>query len=101
MVIHGLMITLNMIFFSFYFASKRVLSTCMSVCCVCFWCLMRPEEDVESPGTGIISSCKLLCGCWDLNLIPLEEQPMLLSAEPSLHPLNKYSCLVSNDLIHK
>jgi hypothetical protein len=27
------------------------------------------------------------CGCWELNPGPLEEQPVLLSAEPSLQPL--------------
>lgn len=30
----------------------------------------------------------LLCGCWDLNLGPLEEQTVLLTTEPSfLSPL--------------
>ncbi|KAM7331959.1 hypothetical protein ACRRTK_008667 [Alexandromys fortis] len=27
------------------------------------------------------------CGCWELNSGPLEEQPVLLTAEPSLQPL--------------
>jgi hypothetical protein len=27
------------------------------------------------------------CGCWELNLGPLEEQSVLLTAEPSLQPL--------------
>jgi hypothetical protein len=26
------------------------------------------------------------CGCWELNSGPLEEQPLLLTPEPSLHP---------------
>jgi len=30
------------------------------------------------------------CGCWDLNLRPLEEQSVLLTFEPSLQPV----CLV-------
>jgi hypothetical protein len=29
-------------------------------------------------------SCELPCGSWDLNLGPLEEQPVFLTAEPSL-----------------
>ena len=29
------------------------------------------------------------CGCWDLNPGPLEEQSVLLTAEPSLQPLNR------------
>jgi hypothetical protein len=28
--------------------------------------------------------CELLCACWDLNPGPLEEQPVLLTTEPSL-----------------
>lgn len=35
---------------------------------------------VRSPETGITDSCELPSGCWDLNLGPLEEQPMLLTA---------------------
>ena len=27
-----------------------------------------------------------LCGCWELNSGPLEEQPVLLTAEPSFQP---------------
>jgi hypothetical protein len=30
--------------------------------------------------------CKPLCGCWELNSGPLEEQSVLLNAEPSLQP---------------
>ena len=29
---------------------------------------------------------ELPCGCWNLNLNPLEEEPMLLTSEPSLQP---------------
>jgi hypothetical protein len=31
-------------------------------------------------------SCELPYGCWELNLGPLEEQPVLLTAEPSHQP---------------
>jgi hypothetical protein len=31
--------------------------------------------------------CEPPCGCWDLNSGPLEEQSVLLTAEPSLQPL--------------
>jgi len=34
----------------------------------------------------IIDDCELLCGCWELNSGPLEEQSVLLTAEPSLQP---------------
>jgi hypothetical protein len=45
---------------------------------------------VRFPGTRITDSCELLRGCWELNLGPLEEQSVLLTAEPSLQPPNFY-----------
>ena len=41
-------------------------------------------EGARYPGTGVIDNCKLPCGYWELNLGPLEEQPVLLTVEPSL-----------------
>ena len=35
----------------------------------------------------ITDGCEPPCGCWDLNSGPLEEQSVLLTAEPSLQPL--------------
>ena len=40
--------------------------------------LDTPEEDIGSITDG--------CGCWDLNLGPLEEQSLLLITEPSFQP---------------
>jgi hypothetical protein len=34
----------------------------------------------------ITEGCEPPCGCWELNSGPLEEYPMLLTAEPSLQP---------------
>ena len=31
-------------------------------------------------------NCEWPCGCWELNLGPLEEQSVLSNAEPSLQP---------------
>ena len=39
---------------------------------------------------GVTAHCELPCDWWDLNLGPLEEQPVLLTAEPSLQPLLFY-----------
>jgi hypothetical protein len=39
---------------------------------------------VRVPGTGVTDSCEPPCGCLELNLGPLEEQSVLLTAEPSL-----------------
>jgi hypothetical protein len=33
-----------------------------------------------------MDDCEPLCGCWDLNSEPSEEQSVLLTAEPSLQP---------------
>ena len=45
------------------------------------WC-----EGVRFLETVVMDSCELSCGCWELNLGPLEEQPGLLTSEPSLQP---------------
>jgi hypothetical protein len=34
----------------------------------------------------ITDGCEPPCGCWDLNSGPVEEQSVLLTAEPSLQP---------------
>jgi hypothetical protein len=56
---------------------------------VCARCLQKSEEGVRSTGTGVTDGCKLPSGCWELNLRPLEEQPLFLTAEPSLQPQYK------------
>jgi hypothetical protein len=33
-----------------------------------------------------VDGCEPPCGCWELNSGPLEEQPVLLTADPSLQP---------------
>jgi hypothetical protein len=37
-----------------------------------------------------MDGCEPPCGCWDLNSGPSEEQSVLLTAEPSLQPLNQF-----------
>lgn len=72
--------------------SMDVLPTCMSVYHVC----VRLEEGIRSYGTGVLNSYELLCGCWVLDLGPLGEQPLLLTAEPSLRPpLRQFPICVS------
>lgn len=41
-------------------------------------------ERVRCPRTGVKDECERPCGCWQSNLFPLQEQPMLLIAELSL-----------------
>lgn len=55
------------------------------------WCLQRPADTIKFPDIGVISVCELLHGCLELDPDPLEEQPVFLSAEPSLQPLVPWS----------
>ena len=42
-------------------------------------------------GARIIDVCELPCRCWEQTPNPLEEEPVLLPAEPSLQPWTKGS----------
>ena len=46
--------------------------------------VFRGQESASYPNTD---GCELLCGCWELNSVPLEEQSVLLTTEPTLQPL--------------
>ena len=50
------------------------------------WCLQRLENGARSSGTGVKDGCEPPCVCWELNPDPLEEQLVLLNAEPFLQP---------------
>ena len=41
------------------------------------------SSDTPKP---IKDGCEPLCGCWDLNSGPLDEESVLLAPEPSLQP---------------
>jgi hypothetical protein len=62
--------------------------------CKCLW---RPEEVIGFPGAGVIGECMLLNvgECWNLNLGPLQEQSVLLTAEPSHLPIPGRLILIS------
>jgi hypothetical protein len=53
-----------------------------------------PQTHQKRTSDLIIDGCEPPCGCWDLNSGPLEEQSVLLTAEPclqrSLQPLNEH-----------
>ena len=40
-------------------------------------------EGARFSGIRVLDGCELPCGCWELNLDPLEEPPVLLIVEPS------------------
>jgi len=44
---------------------------------------MHQKGALDPPTDG----CELPCGCWELNLGPLKELSLLLTAEPTLHPI--------------
>jgi E3 ubiquitin-protein ligase NEDD4 len=55
----------------------------MSVYHVHAWCPQKSEKAIRSPGTVVTDCCELPCGCWKSNPGPVEEQPVLLTSEPS------------------
>ena len=46
--------------------------------------IMDTSDEWISSRTGIRERCESPGGCWELNLGPLEEQPVLLTAETTL-----------------
>lgn len=60
-------------------------SSCMYVRAP-YACLVpeKARRKTQVPQTGVKDSCELVCGCWQSNQSPLEEQPMFLTTEPSL-----------------
>lgn len=57
---------------------------CLPVCLhVCACWPQRSEEGTRSPGSGVADGCELPCKCWEPNPRSLQEQRVLLLAEPS------------------
>ena len=57
--------------------------------CAVHACLVpsKARRGCQMPGTVVKDGGKVLYGCWESKLGPLEEKPMFLTAEPSLQPL--------------
>lgn len=45
-------------------------------------CMQCPWNTLDR----ITYSCELSCECWEMNMGPLEEEPMISTREPSLCP---------------
>ena len=61
---------------------------CLFVCLyVHAWYLWKPEEDIESSGTGVTDSCEVPCAVMGTKLHPLEAQQVFLTAAASLQHL--------------
>lgn len=60
---------------------------------MCLVYIRRPEEGIESSGTGVTDICKSQYGWWESNLGPLQEQPgsvlnhWAIALAPDLEPL--------------
>ena len=63
------------------------LPPCMYVHRMHAWCLWKKEEAIKATRTGDTDGCEPPCGCWEMNLGPLQEPQVLLTAEPFLQPL--------------
>lgn len=64
----------------------------MSACImrtVYMWCLWQPEEDIRPPGTGVAEGLEQPRGCWESSLGPLGQEPVALTTEQPLQPLQK------------
>ena len=60
-------------------------------------CSCPQTHQTRVPGL-IMSGCEPPCGCWELNSEPLEEQLVLLTAEPSHQP--PYCFLLTHKVQH-
>jgi hypothetical protein len=49
----------------------------------------KPVGQKRAPDL-ISDGCEPPCGCWELNSGPLEKQPVLLTSDPSLQPLDSH-----------
>lgn len=69
-----------------YLMCKSILPACVSGHGVPTWSLWKPGEGTGFFGTGITGRGQLPCGCCELNLGPVQEQRVPLTAKPSLQP---------------
>jgi hypothetical protein len=53
------------------------------ILCILVFCL-HLCVGIRSFGAGVRDSCELSCGCWELNPSFSDQQPVLLTTEPSL-----------------
>jgi hypothetical protein len=53
----------------------------------CMWVYCHCLQTHHKVASGLITDdCEPPCGCWEFNSGPVEEQSVLLTAEPSLQP---------------
>ena len=86
---------LSLLFFLKTFFITEIFFMCMPACMTVYHmhacCPWSAEEDIGSPGTELKDCWELPCGCWESSTLGLlEEQPVLLTTEPSLQPPNTF-----------
>lgn len=69
------------------------------LCTTVFLVLTEARREHWIPWNWLLCICELLCGCWESNLSPQEEQPALLAAEPASHPLPIYLTMRISDML--
>jgi hypothetical protein len=52
------------------------------MCTVCMPGASRGQKKVSDPVEPVMDACKTSCCCWEPNLGSLQEQQVLLTAEP-------------------
>ena len=67
-----------------YFMYMNVLSACICAPVSCD-AHAGQKRAYDSSRMRVRDGCQLPCWCWELNPGPLQEQPVLLTTEPSLH----------------
>ena len=78
------------VLFSLFLGGISILPACMSVYHVFAWHILRPEEDIRFSGTEVTGKYASPSKVRNLNLDILQEQPVLLTAEPSLSSFNNF-----------
>ena len=66
---------------------------------MCYVYPWKSEECVDSHRIEVTDGCEPQCGRWELNLCPLQEQPVLLNTEPSFQSPSDIGCLIQVCLI--
>ena len=65
---------------------NKLILWCLPYICVCVRKSDLLELESYTEVSGVTDSYELPCKCWELNPGLLEEQPLLLTTEPSLQP---------------
>jgi hypothetical protein len=83
------LLTKKFYLFLFYVYERVFACLCVHATCVCL-VPGRLEEGIGFSRTGVPVGCELPCGCWKLNLYPLQEKQAFVTTQSSLQHLTGY-----------